>query len=224
MQDTEIRRLEMFTRVRDFGASNSVAFQSSVAAKDRFATINSIVNELSAHAMKKDASDNASKRGSTARAILRDELREDMMAISRTARVMKINEAQFEDKFRMPPRTTDQALLTAARNFAAETAPFSSDFTGYDLSADFLEEFNNTIKLFEKAIVDQNLGVENRVIASAAIDDTIERGMETVRELDAIVRNRFKNDSTILAAWARAKHTERAPRPAVPVETQLGGA
>ena len=56
-------------------------------------------------------------------------------------------------------------------------------------------------------------------MASTGIDNAIERGKDAVRRLDAIVKNKFSNDPILLSAWARAKHVERAPRPAVSPNT-----
>jgi hypothetical protein len=40
--------------------------------------------------------------------------------------------------------------------------------------------------------------------------------MNAVRELDAIVRNTFRDDPATLAEWTSARHIERAPRHAAP--------
>ncbi len=57
---------------------------------------------------------------------------------------------------------------------------------------------------------------EEQVTATAAIDAVLERAVNIVRELDAIMRNQFANDPATLAAWLSASHTERAPRRAAP--------
>ena len=48
---------------------------------------------------------------------------------------------------------------------------------------------------------------------------------ETVRKLDAIVRNKYANNPAPLAEWTSASHTERAPRRSTPAaQTQSTGA
>jgi hypothetical protein len=219
MEDTQIRKFDMFNRVRDYGISNAVKFPPNSLASELFGSVNSIVKELSIHAVKKDSGNKDSRRGTATKATLREELREDMLAISRTARFMTFTEPRYEDKFRMPRNGGDQALLTSARAFAEDAAAFVSEFVRRELPENFIEELNNKIQRFEKAVSDRNLGAENRVIAVTAIDQTVERGMDTVRELDSLVKNKFRNDPTMLAAWDRARHIERAPRPAVAEET-----
>jgi hypothetical protein len=50
------------------------------------------------------------------------------------------------------------------------------------------------------------------VTATAAIDELIERGLRIARRLDAIIRNKFRDDPARLAAWTSAHHVERAAR------------
>jgi hypothetical protein len=53
---------------------------------------------------------------------------------------------------------------------------------------------------------------DDHVNARASIDDTIDTGFEIVRKLDALVRNKYADNPGVLAEWASASHTERAPR------------
>jgi hypothetical protein len=75
---------------------------------------------------------------------------------------------------------------------------------------------NAGIAALEQAIDIQSSGVGNHVAAGAAIDDAVNRGMTTVRKLDAIVRNKYADDRAVLAEWTSASHTERAPHHSAP--------
>jgi len=101
---------------------------------------------------------------------------------------------------------------TAARAFATDAAPLSAQFIAHELPADFLADLNADIAALEAAISDQSGGVGDHVAANAAIDDAIDRGVEVVRKLDAIVKNKYANNPATLAEWTSASHTERAPR------------
>jgi hypothetical protein len=46
----------------------------------------------------------------------------------------------------------------------------------------------------------------------ASIDGAIDRGIDALRQLDPIVRNKLHNNPALLAAWLSAKRIERAPR------------
>jgi hypothetical protein len=219
MDTKEFNIYQTFVRVRNFGVANSASFSPNTVAAELFAGITSIINELTGHVTSQTSGDNTRRQGTSTKAILRNELREDLITISRTARTMVSILPGLEDKFRLPRKISDKQLLSSARAFAVDATPFVAEFVKCALPENFLEELNNNIKLFEKAVDEQYLGSETRVTASAAIDDSIDRGMDTVRQLDVIVKNRFSNDPAKLAAWASAKHVERSPRPAPETET-----
>ena len=212
MRDTERRRYEMFLRVREFGASRATQFPLTTLAGELFARLNTVIDELGTHTTAQSSGRSATQQSSASKAAAREELRRDLEAISRTARVMAFSTAGLEDKFRAPRSVADQALLATARAFAADAHPLSAEFTRRGLPDDFLDDLNADIEEFEQAI---NQKIQKRgaqVAATAAIDSALERGSDTVRELDAIMRNRLANDSSSLAAWLSASHTQRSPR------------
>ena len=217
MKDTERRRYEMMVRVRDFGAAHAASFPSATISGELFAQLEAIVTELESHAAAQSSGASAAREGTSVRAAARAALREDMEAISRTARAMAIDSPGLEDRFRVPPgNSNDQALINAARAFLTDAAPLSNAFTHHELPATFLADLEADINRFEAAVNNQSRGTETRVTATAAIDAAIERGIETVRRLDAIVQNKFRDDPARLAAWQSASHTERAPRSSPP--------
>jgi hypothetical protein len=146
------------------------------------------------------------------KAAARDELRRDLEAISRTARALAMSTPGLEDKFRAPRSISDQALLATARAFAADALPLKTEFTRRGMPDDFLEDLASDIEEFEQAINQKIQKREVHIAATAAIDTVIERGVNAVRELDAIMRNKFADDPASLAAWLSASHTQRTPR------------
>jgi hypothetical protein len=213
MKDTEVRCYEMFTRVADFGATHATAFPPTTLGGELFATINAIVSQLNAHVTQQASGAGSAKQATATRNEAREELRRDMEAMSRTARAMSETITGLDDKFRLPrSRVGDQIVIGLARAFAADAVPLRDEFIRHEMPANFLEDLNADITAFEQAVNEQNVNVEKRVAATAAIEDAIENGMRAVRRLDAIVRNKFENDAATLAAWTRASHTERSPR------------
>jgi hypothetical protein len=125
----------------------------------------------------------------------------------------------------LPREGNDQNLLNAARAFAADLEPLSALFIGHELPSDFLSDLNLDIANMEAAINHQANAVGDHVAAGVAIDESIEQGMQTVRVLDAIVRNRYANNPARIAEWTTASHVERAPRrsrPATPTPPAPG--
>lgn len=212
MKDTERRRYEMFLRVREFIQSRAAQFPPTTLAGELFTRLNAVIDEMDAHTRAQSSSQSATLESSTSKAAARDELRRDLEAISRTARAMALTTPGLEDKFRYPRSISDQELLATARAFAADAVPLQAEFLRRGLPDDFLADLNNDIEEFEGVI---NLKIQKReaqVAATAAIDSTLDSGLNVVRELDAIMRNQLANDSASLAAWMSASHTERSPR------------
>jgi hypothetical protein len=221
MKDTVRRRQETFLRVREFVTSRASQYPPTTLAGELLARLNTEIGNMEAHTTAQSSGRSATLESSTGKAAARDELRQDLDAISRTARAMAISTPGLEDKFRAPRSISDQALLATARAFAADALPLKTEFTRRGLPDDFLEDLNSDIEEFEQINNQQIQKRESRVAATAAIDDALERGINIVRELDAIMRNQFANDPASLAAWLSASHTERSPRhtPATPATT-----
>jgi hypothetical protein len=112
----------------------------------------------------------------------------------------------------LPRYLNDQQLVETAQAFAADSVAYKDSFIRYEMPADFLEDLASDIADFTAATQSQNSGMENQVSASAAADEAREQGMNAVRRLDAIVRNKYHNDAATLAAWERARHVERPMR------------
>ena len=212
MDDSERRRYGTFRRVREYGTTRNAEFPAATLAGRLFSNLNAVIEELDTLSATQASEHSATLESSAGKASARDELRSDLEPISRAARVMALTMPGFEDKFRMPRSVSDQALLATARAFAADALPLKAEFIQRGLPDTFLEDLAADIETFEQAINRKIQRHEARVAATAAIDDAVERGINLVRELDAIMRNKYAGDPSSLAAWISASHTERRPR------------
>ncbi len=120
----------------------------------------------------------------------------------------------------LPRGSSDQALLNAARAFAADADPLRDAFVSHELPTTFLDELRARIAAFERALSERTTARGAHVAATAALDAALERGVTAARRLDAIVRNKFRDDPAKLAVWTTASHTERTPRTAAPEPTK----
>ena len=231
MNDNENRKYQMFARVHIFGLEHSADFAVDSMGAQLFATLSDIIDSLDQHASAKVSRSGMAFQGTASRGEARQALREDLEAINRTARAMSADVPGLDDKFRMPPHGNDQLLLNAARAFHTDATPLKTQFIAHELPADFLEDLLADIEALEAAMATQSTGVGQRVAAGAAIESALEQGGVTVRKLDAIIKNKYRNNAAVLAQWTSASHTERAPRrqsqpagdtPAQP-PTQTGG-
>lgn len=219
MNSSEMRRFDMFTRVRDFGLEHASAFPAPSLGGRLFVEINTVIEELNTQAVAQSSGLRAAQQSTDGKAAVRDALHAEMDMISRTARGMAIDRPGLDDKFRLPHNNAERIWLTAAQTFHADALPLKDEFIAHEMPADFLETLNALITDYEEALAARHQSTSKHVAASAAIDDWIERGMTAARKLDSIVRNKFHNDTATLAAWASARHIERVPRKTKPPTT-----
>lgn len=212
MNHRQTNQYEMLKRVDDFGMAHAASFPASSLGAQKFAAIRSIVNELEQHGTTQSASHSAARTSTSAKRAARAALRRKMAAYSETAQTMESIRPGISATFRLPTGEGDQAWLNAARAFVQNAAPLEDEFIQREMPDDFQEDLRASIDAFESADNSQSVNMGKRVTATAAIDAVIDRGMELVRELDAIVRNKFRGDEATLAAWESARHIERASR------------
>ncbi len=74
------------------------------------------------------------------------------------------------------------------------------------------QDLEANVAAYDAALTGQNTGMEESVTAAASIDGAVRRGLDALRELDPIVRNKLHDNPALLAAWLSAKRTERAAR------------
>ncbi len=222
MRTTAMKRFEMLKRVRDFSLANGTFFPAPSLGQQLFATVSQAVATISKAAADQSSGFNAALSSTTSKTSLREELRDALTVINRTARSLAFDTPGLDDQFRLPRSSSDQALLNAARAFAADATPLRDDFVSHEVPATFLADLEALITAFDEALSGRTTARSSHVAATAALDESLDRGVTAVRRLDAIVRNRFRDKPPKLAEWATASHTERSPRPTPPEPTKPG--
>lgn len=214
MDDKERNCNEMFQRIEDFGAARAADFPAGSLAQELLALVGVAIADFDKHSAAQSSGASDARRSTSNKDTARQALRDDLDQMSRTARAMAFEVEGLDEKFRLPRYLNDQKLLETARAWAADAVAFKEMFIRYEMPTDFLEDLAADIADFEAESQSQNTGMENQVKASAAVDTTREQGMNAVRRLDAVVRNKYANDPATLAAWERARHIERRKRAA----------
>ena len=105
MDDLENRRRETFQRVEGFGVAHAADFGENSLGKQFFAAMAVIVTRLDGLAAAQASGRGASREGTSTRAVARAALREDLDAISRTARAIAVDNPG-SGKARSPTATT----------------------------------------------------------------------------------------------------------------------
>ena len=216
MKDTEIRKLEMLRRVRDFGAAHVSSFPVASLAAQKFEAVGAVVAEVEAHGTTQSTGRGAAQAGASAKRAARADVREKMVAIRDTALALEDVRPGVSGNFRVPRTNGDQALISAARAFLAAATPLKNEFLQREMPATFLEDLTAAITRFENALNEKNANTEKRISATAAISASLERGAKLVRELDPMVNNKFRGNAAILAAWDSVSHLTRSPNKTAP--------
>jgi hypothetical protein len=118
----------------------------------------------------------------------------------------------IEEKFPVPHKQDGQELLSIARSALAAALPLKAEFLRREAPERVFQDLEADIAAYQTAFTSQNTGREEHVTASASIDGAVGRGLEALRQLDPIVRNKLHDNPALLAAWLSAKRTERATR------------
>lgn len=172
-------------------------------------TIESAVGNIRTLAGGQSASSGASG-GSTGQVqALLEAIRLDLVAISRTSRLIKKENPDFNVKFDLPASDSAESIIAAANAFKANATPHEALFIEYELRADFLQDLTDDVAAYTAATQNragQDSGQEEGTIG---LDAEVKRLIAAINGLDVLLRNRFHDQPTLLAAWRMAAHYEK---------------
>ncbi|HYX43116.1 MAG TPA: hypothetical protein VE821_15530, partial [Pyrinomonadaceae bacterium] len=194
---------------RDFCTTHADRFPKDPHVQEVVAELDAAITDMKTHMAAQDSGKRSVKEGTKLKSVARTALREDLEAISRTARAMALKVPGLEDKFRLPRSTSSQGWLTVARSFAQDAALLKAEFVRRGLPDSFLADLQADINDYEQALNRREQHKGSHVAATAAINEADERGMNCKLELDAIVHNIFRDDPVTLAEWTSASHVVR---------------
>jgi hypothetical protein len=218
MNEKTSRIHQTFIRMRDFGRDHASEFAANGLAKQAFTTLDGIITELEGHTAAQASGFGRKRHGTITRAESREDLRDLVTAVSRTAGVLP-DVPGISGNFELPDADSDQAWLARARAFVRDLPPFVAQFEAQELPG-LIADLNEKIEALEAAIEQQASGTSDHVESRAAVEDVLERGLDVRRTLDVVVRNKYEDDPVIMAKWASARHIVRAaakqPEPTTP--------
>lgn len=203
MNANQTRQYEMLLRVRDFSKTHGDLFVSPTA-QEAFAAINSAVDELTATAQMKLSALQASRADRKRKT--RKALIELLVNVGQLARVMRAR-GQAAPLFRQLESKSAHVLLTTARQFAHDVAPFEAEFSGHGLGAAVI---NETAAVFEAAVRNREVKRADHMEARVRIRGLLASALLDARRLDLIVRRTLGEDENpVRAVWKQARHVER---------------
>jgi hypothetical protein len=212
MDTEETERFEAFRRVRDLGVEHASDFPAASLGSTLFAELGVVVTQIESLASTQESRVSSSRQGTQSRFFAREELLEEMEAIAQTARGIALDSPGLEHKFRPSRSLSATDLLTLARAFHADATPLAAEFIRHGLAADFLDDLGEAITAFEQEVTDRDLKRESQVSTTAAIGPLIAEGMKLLKHLNVVVRNIYRNNPAMLAAWTSASHITRRTR------------
>lgn len=230
MNAREQARFDMLKRVGDFGTERVADFvpvpPSTTPTKaqvlftalglttdDPDAGSTTLMARVKAATKGQQSGAGAYHGGTTSKEVQRDGLLLDLRGIIKSAGA--IAEAQgmpeIMDTFRLPHTNSNEVLAATARAIADKAETMSAAFIELEHPANFVAALRQRVAAFESADSDQNVGQENQQGATASIGPLIQEGLTIVKQLDAIMSNKYRSDAEKMGAWLAASHVERAP-------------
>lgn len=210
MNDLERSYYNAFVSVRDFGNQNAADFPAVSLGGQNFASIGEAVDEMEQSGAAQASG--AGRQITMQKGLALAELREDLRAVNRTARALAVDDSGVGELFRMPVGNNEQNLLAAARAFLTNATPLKTQFIEFGLPADFLEDLQADIAAYEQAASEKSTTKSAKVSATASMGGSVEKGLNALRRLRAIVPNKYRDNPAKLAAWTSASHVERAAK------------
>ena len=209
------RQFDTLLRVHTFSEKHPELFSLPSLAGKMFATVANAIPALSKYAGSQEAGLALAREGVNSKAEARQNLRDCMEGIVRTARSMGREQPTIRGKFRMPRRVGNRSLIDAANGFMENLPPMKDVFVEHEMSPDFVQELQDAIDRFQAAIVDHGKKKGVHKDATLSMEKTMERAMDAVYRLAGIVPNKLKKDAVTLGEWENARRvtTARVSKP-----------
>jgi len=205
----------MLVRGNQFGVVNAGDFPSGVGVA-QFAVISTVVNDVESKSALQAGGFAEAAQQFEVKDTCRENLRDEMSDISRTAKSMEYEFDGIADKLRFQRNMNDATMLATARAFITEAGPYAANFKDYGLFGSFIADLTAAADAFEASFSNTAAATAEHVAATADTSAKIREGMVAKRILDGVVQNKYNNDPGKLAAWLSASHTEKAPKKKAP--------
>ena len=206
---------DMFQETLVFNTENSADYAAIPDAATHFATVQAAVTALLAYFA--DQTSGESSAATVQKTMLKLAIRRKMVAYAKNARSIAINDAGFDEKFRVPDSDNENELIATGRQFVEEANSSSAEFTALGKLPADAAALTADLDAFEIADAAQAEGKQDTVGATAGIAQMIEEGMNAEIILDAIMFNVYNGTNPVkLAQWRTARHVQRAPQPPTP--------
>ena len=226
MNDRQYAQDESFVRILAFANDHSADFAATSPGGSAIAELTRVTATL--RPMTVGQPGISASPGTAAKEELVEALREDLKDIARTARAIEAGTSSqpgFATDYSLPGDSSQRSLIAHARSVLAlvrGNAALIARFTAYELPADFVTDLEADLTAFDAATDTQADDRITSVEDTATARKLLREGRAAVVQLNASVRNKYRRQPELLAAWRTASRVDRpdanqpTPPPASP--------
>ncbi len=215
MNDKDMSEFDSSVRMSDFAAANSVLFKNTPKIVNGFVSLNADIAELETTGAARVSTTGLRTDGTADKAATKSALTAYLRKIVKTAKLIKAEEPEFDNKFKFSRGNVGgEELLTVARAFANDLPPVAAKFEEYVIKGDPVVKLNALVADFEAARTQQNTGKGGGIAATAQTKTTVKRLSKTRAMLKIVVTNLLEDldDAGKLAEWKAACRVEKAAK------------
>jgi hypothetical protein len=141
-------------------------------------------------------------------------LRAHLDHLTSVAQMASVEDPELAQKFSFPDdATTYLSFRAAASGMAAEAESRKELLLKHGLSEDVLSGLKTSLNQFETAVEQGSAGRLTRVSATAELMTVADEIVQLVKVMNGLIRLKFGNQLSVLAAWESASNVFATPTP-----------
>ena len=203
---------DMFNRVLDILPVEFADLPAGSAAVAAAADLQTQYDVVISESAEQSGFVGTGKEGTALRAVARQNIRDYMSTLAKTARSLSRQTPGFDKNYPTPSGMDDTELLNEARAVAPKALADKTIFMGRGLTNDFLVSIDGFIADFDASQDISNIADGSRGAAVSDKNTAYESGLEDVDILNDFIRNFYRDQPAKLAAWKIASHVERSAK------------
>ncbi|CAN5322262.1 hypothetical protein BH10ACI1_BH10ACI1_35070 [soil metagenome] len=203
---------DMFNRVLDILPVEFADLPAGSAAADAAADLQTQYNAVISESGAQSGFEGTGEEGTVLRAVARQNIRDWMSTLGRTARSISRQTPGFDKNYPPPSGMDDTELLNEARAIAPKAIADKTIFIGRGLTNAFITSIDGFITDFDASQDTTNAADGSRGAAVSEKNTAYEKGLDDVDVLNDFIRNFYRTQPAKLAAWKIASHIERSPK------------
>lgn len=201
---------DTFIRVREFDDRNKNDYKDFPAVVAKFNIVSEVIPLVADYLATKTSG--AQSQAVEKKSVIAAAARRKMKLMAKTARALNLDDPGFRRLFSVPNTRSYPKIFAAAREFVEEGTTHKDEMLALAMRPTLIEDLAADIAAFDLANEDKANAQGETVGATAGVDAQIDRGMDALEVLDAMMKNFYEDDPVKLAEWLQARHIKRVPQ------------